>query len=66
MFPGDRRTDGEHVEKLFVTGNHDVDGYHECGVSTAFLKDYPNCVAFSGHTHASLSRMRHVNARDLD
>lgn len=27
MFPGDRRTDGGHVEKLFVTGNHDVDGY---------------------------------------
>ena len=27
MFPGDRRTDGERVEKLFVTGNHDVDGY---------------------------------------
>jgi predicted phosphodiesterase len=27
VFPGDKRTDGGHVEKLFVTGNHDVDGY---------------------------------------
>ena len=27
VFPGDRRSDGGHVEKLFVTGNHDVDGY---------------------------------------
>ena len=27
VFPGDRRSDGEHIEKLFITGNHDVDGY---------------------------------------
>ena len=27
VFPNDRRSDGGHVEKLFVTGNHDVDGY---------------------------------------
>ena len=27
VFPDDRRSDGEHVEKLFVTGNHDVDGW---------------------------------------
>ena len=27
IFPGDRRSDGEHIEKLFITGNHDVDGY---------------------------------------
>ena len=27
VFPGDRRSDGEHVEKLFLTGNHDVDGW---------------------------------------
>ena len=27
IFPGDKRSDGGHIEKLFVTGNHDVDGY---------------------------------------
>ena len=27
VFPNDTRSDGGHVEKLFVTGNHDVDGY---------------------------------------
>lgn len=27
IFPGDKRSDGEHIEKLFITGNHDVDGY---------------------------------------
>ena len=26
VFPGDRRPDGGHVEKLFVYGNHDIDG----------------------------------------
>ena len=27
VFPGDRRSDGAHVEKLFVYGNHDVQGW---------------------------------------
>ena len=27
VFPGNRRPDGGHVEKVFVTGNHDVDGW---------------------------------------
>ena len=27
VFPGDKRPDGEHVEKIFVTGNHDVVGW---------------------------------------
>ena len=27
VFPGDKRPDGEHVEKIFVTGNHDIDGW---------------------------------------
>lgn len=27
VFPHDRRSDGEKVERLFVTGNHDVDGW---------------------------------------
>ena len=27
VFPDDRRSDGVKVEKLFVTGNHDVDGW---------------------------------------
>ena len=27
VFPGDRRPDGEHVEKIFVTGNHDFEGW---------------------------------------
>ena len=27
VFPGDKRPDGEHVEKVFVTGNHDVEGW---------------------------------------
>lgn len=27
VFPKDKRPDGEHVERLFIYGNHDVDGY---------------------------------------
>lgn len=27
VFPNDRRSDGVKVERLFVTGNHDVDGF---------------------------------------
>jgi len=27
VFPNDRRADGGHVERLFLTGNHDVDGW---------------------------------------
>lgn len=27
VFPDDRGADGTHVERLFLTGNHDVDGY---------------------------------------
>ena len=27
VFPGDRRPDGTEVERLFITGNHDVDGH---------------------------------------
>ena len=27
IFPGNKRPDGGHVEKVFVTGNHDVDGW---------------------------------------
>lgn len=27
VFPDDRRSDGAKVERLFVTGNHDVDGW---------------------------------------
>ena len=27
VFPGDKGSDGRHVEKLFVYGNHDVDGW---------------------------------------
>jgi predicted phosphodiesterase len=27
VFPGNRRPDGERVEKIFVTGNHDVEGW---------------------------------------
>ena len=27
VFPDDRRPDGAHVERLFLTGNHDVDGF---------------------------------------
>lgn len=27
LFPNDQRSDGGHIEKLFVTGNHDEDGY---------------------------------------
>lgn len=28
VFPNDRGADGRHVEKLFVTGNHCLDGWH--------------------------------------
>ena len=31
VFPDDRRSDGAHVERLFVTGNHDVDGFAYAG-----------------------------------
>ena len=27
VFPGNKRPDGGHVEKVFVTGNHDVEGW---------------------------------------
>lgn len=27
VFPGDRRSDGGTVERLFISGNHDVDGF---------------------------------------
>ena len=27
VFPGDSLPDGAHVEKIFVTGNHDIDGW---------------------------------------
>lgn len=27
VFPGDRRSDGVRIERLFITGNHDVDGW---------------------------------------
>lgn len=27
VFPGDRRSDGGHVEKLFTLGNHDTEGF---------------------------------------
>ena len=27
VFPGNKRPDGGHVEKVFVTGNHDVNGW---------------------------------------
>ena len=27
VFPDDRRSDGVKIERLFVTGNHDVDGF---------------------------------------
>ena len=27
VFPDDTRSDGAHVERLFITGNHDVDGW---------------------------------------
>lgn len=27
VFPGDKRPDGEHVEKLFIYGNHDVNNW---------------------------------------
>ena len=27
VFPGDKGSDGRHVEKLFVYGNHDREGY---------------------------------------
>lgn len=27
VFPGDKAPDGRHVEKVFITGNHDVEGH---------------------------------------
>jgi hypothetical protein len=31
VFPGDRRSDGAPVVRLFITGNHDVDGFATAG-----------------------------------
>lgn len=31
VFPDDRRSDGVRIERLFVTGNHDVDGFAYAG-----------------------------------
>ena len=35
-------------------------GSHDCGRSTKYLKNYPNCVAFSGHTHVTMSDERAI------
>jgi len=31
VFPDDRRSDGVRIERLFITGNHDVDGFAYAG-----------------------------------
>lgn len=38
VFPGDRRSDGGHVEKLFIYGDHDTQGIH---VRIDKIRGYP-------------------------
>lgn len=35
VFPGDRGADGRHVERLFIYGNHDIDGHRWSELSKA-------------------------------
>ena len=39
VFPDDRRSDGEGIERLFVTGNHDVDGFAYAGARYKSLEE---------------------------
>ena len=51
VFPGDRRSDGGHVERLFITGNHDLDAWNESGRPPFGFKDRAdarqNCFYFN-------------------
>ena len=44
---------GDTLYSPYVYGSPEGWGEHDCGASTRFLKDYPNCVCFSGHSHTS-------------
>ena len=60
VFPDDRRSDGVKIERLFVTGNHDVDGfaYGAKYKSLAEAKEdgfFPFCQACSRATATSLT-----------
>jgi len=39
VFPNDRRSDGEPVVRLFITGNHDVDGFAYPGAKFKTLEE---------------------------
>ena len=39
VFPDDRRSDGAGIERLFVTGNHDVDGFAYAGAKYKSLAE---------------------------
>ncbi|MBP5510674.1 MAG: metallophosphoesterase [Kiritimatiellae bacterium] len=52
VFPGDRYPDGRPVEKVFVTGNHDWDGFNYGGFAA---KAYPD----------EAERNRHILRKDM-
>lgn len=52
VFPGDRYPDGRPVEKVFVTGNHDWDGFNYGGFA---VKAYPDAD----------ERNRHILRKDM-
>lgn len=54
VFPDNRAADGRKVEKLFVMGNHDVDGYdYGRGFRVDQIYHFRNGFGFFGHWHMS-------------
>ena len=51
VFPGDRRSDGEHIEKLFVYGDHDTEATFSRGVFKYYKEHgtYPDWLLKRGY-----------------
>ena len=64
VFPGDRRSDGEKVERLFVTGNHDVDGFAYDGAKFKTLEE-AKPKSFYFHREEFWRRLFHEDYRQL-
>ena len=58
VFPGDRRSDGAPVVRLFITGNHDVDGFSYAGAKFKTL-DEARPVSFFFHRDEFWQRLFH-------
>lgn len=56
VFPEDRRSDGAKVERLFVTGNHDVDGFAYTGAGF-HNEDEARAQSFYYHREAVWQRL---------